>query len=81
MIQKKGCMPCKNFAPTIKKYAEDKKIGFKSVQMEDMPENIRPPFYPYFYLRKNNQIIDKWGGVNERKMEAVIKRNLKKTNL
>ena len=41
-----------------------------------MPESIRPPFYPYFYLREGNDVIDEWGGTNERKMESVIKRNL-----
>jgi len=70
-------MPCNTFRPTIQKYAESKKIKFRIVQMEDMPENIRPPFYPYFYLRKENAVIDEWGGTNERKMEAIIKRNLK----
>jgi len=42
-----------------------------------MPENIRPPFYPYFYLRSDDKVIDEWGGTNERKMETIIKRNLK----
>ena len=41
-----------------------------------MPENIRPPFYPYFYLRSGNDVIEEWGGTNERKMESVIKRHL-----
>ncbi len=77
MIKRQGCMPCNTFSPKIKKYAESKKIKFRIVQMEDMPENIRPPFYPYFYLRKENTVIDEWGGTNERKMEAVIQRNLK----
>ena len=77
MVKKQGCMPCKMFSPTVQQYAEEKKIGFKVIKMEDMPEKIRPPFYPYFYLRKENNVIAEWGGTNERKMKAVIKRILK----
>ena len=76
MIKKQGCMPCTQFKPTIEKYALEKGIEFRTVQTEDMPEAIRPPFYPYFYLRSGNDVIDEWGGTNERKMESIIKRNL-----
>jgi hypothetical protein len=76
MIKKQGCMPCTQFKPTIEKYALENGIEFRTVQTEDMPEAIRPPFYPYFYLRSGNDVIDEWGGTNERKMESIIKRNL-----
>ena len=33
-----------------------------------MPEKIRPEIFPYFYLRKENKIIESWAGTNERKM-------------
>jgi len=76
MIKKEGCMPCKTFRPTIEKYALENSLEFRTVKAEDMPENIRPPFYPYFYLRSGNDVLDEWGGTNKRKMESIIKRNL-----
>jgi hypothetical protein len=76
MIKKQGCMPCKMFEPTIKEYVGEKGIGFRTIQMEDMPKEIRPPYYPYFYLRQENDVIAEWGGTSERKMQSVIKRNL-----
>ena len=41
-----------------------------------MPEPIRPSFYPYFYLRSGDKVLEEWGGTHERKMETVIQRNL-----
>ena len=40
-----------------------------------MPKNIRPPYYPYFYLRKKDKVIEEWAGNSEKKMKSVIKRN------
>jgi thiol-disulfide isomerase/thioredoxin len=76
MIKKQGCMPCEIFKPTIEKYALEKGIDFRTIQAEDMPESIRPEFYPYFYLRSGDEILEEWGGTHERKMETVIKRHL-----
>tara|TARA_R110000822_G_scaffold297768_1_gene420439 strand:+ start:110 stop:355 length:246 start_codon:yes stop_codon:yes gene_type:complete len=76
MIKMQGCMPCKIFEPTVKQYAEEKRIKFRTLQMEDMPKELHPPYYPYFYLRQENDIIAEWGGSNERKMQSIIKRNL-----
>ena len=76
MVKKQGCMPCTIFKPTREKYALENNIGFRTIQAEDMPEPIRPEFYPYFYLRSGGKVLEEWGGTNERKMETVIKRNL-----
>jgi len=77
MVKKRGCMPCTIFKPTIEKYALENGIEFRTIQAEDMPEQIRPEFYPYFYLRSGDKVLEEWGGTNERKMETVINRNLK----
>ena len=50
MIKKMGCNPCKIFEPTIKSMAKQNQLEYKSVQAEDMPENMRPDVFPYFYL-------------------------------
>ena len=76
MVKKEGCMPCALFKPTIENYCTEKGINFRTIQAEDMPESIRPEFYPYFYLRSGNKVLEEWGGVNERKMETVLKRNI-----
>ena len=78
MIKKNGCMPCKKFMPIVKEYAKKNNLNFRTVQMEDMPENIRPSFYPYFYLRSGDNVIADWGGTNERKMHSILKRSLQK---
>ena len=69
-------MPCVRFEPTVKDFTNKKNLGFRTIQMEDMPEDIRPPYFPYFYLREGNKILDEWGGIDERKLESVVKRNL-----
>ena len=78
MIKKKGCQPCRVYEPTVKNVSNINNIKFKSIQAEDMPENIRPDIFPYFYLRQENEIIESWAGTNERKMYSVLKRNIKK---
>jgi len=77
MIKKKGCQPCRIYEPTVKEISIINNIKFKSIQAEDMPEKIRPEIFPYFYLRKENEIIESWAGTNERKMHSVLKRSIK----
>ena len=76
MIKKKGCNPCKLFQPIIKKLSEKNNLHFRTIQAEDMPLNIRPDIFPFFYLRDGDKLIESWGGTNERKMQSVLKRNL-----
>ena len=38
--------------------------------------NIRPPYYPYFYLLKKGKIIEEWGGNSKKQMELIIEKNL-----
>ena len=45
---------------------------------EDMPEEIRPPYFPYFYLYNDGEVIEHWGGTSDRKLEKVLDRNLNK---
>tara|TARA_B100002051_G_C16638723_1_gene587392 strand:- start:891 stop:1139 length:249 start_codon:yes stop_codon:yes gene_type:complete len=78
MIKKVGCSPCKKFEPIVKKEAEKHSLGFRRIMQEDMPEEIRPSYFPYFYLYKEGEVIEHWGGTNERKLKSVLKRNLNK---
>ena len=57
MIKKKGCNPCKMFEPTIKSVASQNQLDYKSVQAEDMPENMRPDVFPYFYLIEKEKML------------------------
>ena len=36
MIKKKGCIPCREFEPIVKKIADKNKLEFKTVQQENM---------------------------------------------
>ena len=38
-----------------------------------MPKELRPHIYPYFYIYKDGNIIDHWGGVNKNKIEYKVK--------
>ena len=76
MIKKKGCMPCKEFEPIVKKTTEEYSLGFRTIMGEDMPENIQPPYYPFFYLYKNKSVLESWGGTSEKKLLSVLKRKL-----
>ena len=77
MIKKQGCNPCKLFEPQVKSVAEDNQLKFKIIQAEEMPLNIRPEIFPYFYLRKGNTILEQWPGTNSRKLTSVLKRHIK----
>jgi hypothetical protein len=79
MIKKEGCRPCATFEPIIKKYAVSNGINFRMMFKENMPKDIRPSYYPYFYLRLNDNIIDKWGGTKEEQMKTIINNHLKKS--
>ena len=48
MIKKKGCNPCKMFEPKIKNVAKQNSLDYKAVQVEDMPENMRPEVFLIF---------------------------------
>ena len=76
MIKKKGCNPCKMFEPTIKNVAKQNSLDYKAVQVEDMPENMRPDVFPYFYLLKGEDLLESWAGTNLRKMSKVLSRHV-----
>ena len=65
MIKKVGCGPCKTFEPIVKAEAEKYSL-------------IRPPYFPYFYLYSEGEVIEHWGGTSDRKLEKVLKRHLDK---
>ena len=52
MIKMQGCMPCKIFEPTVKQYAEEKRIKFRTLQMEDMPKELHLLSLLLFKARK-----------------------------
>tara|TARA_B100000965_G_scaffold51018_1_gene37895 strand:+ start:667 stop:951 length:285 start_codon:yes stop_codon:yes gene_type:complete len=78
MIKKLGCGPCKTFEPIVKAEAKKRSLGFRHIMQEDMPEEIRPPYFPYFYLYNNGEVIEQWGGTSDRKMVKVLDRSLNK---
>jgi len=75
MIKKQGCMPCEKFEPDARKISEENGINFRTVPQEIMPPEMKPEFFPYFYLMEGKELIESWGGVKERKFLSVIKRN------
>ena len=80
MITQEGCRPCeamKSMAPTK---AKMKGFDFRIVKLESMPENIRPPYTPYFYVMDGDKLIEEWGGPNMQKMSSVLTRINKKEN-
>lgn len=76
MIKKKGCEPCNHFEPIVKNVSIQNKLNFKIVQAEDMPENMRPDVFPFFYLLRNKELVESWAGTNERKMHKVLNRHI-----
>ena len=76
MIKKTGCNPCKMFEPTIQSMANQNKLEYKSVQAEEMPENMRPDVFPYFYLIEDEKMLESWAGTNIRKMSKVLSRHI-----
>ncbi|MEJ6795063.1 MAG: thioredoxin domain-containing protein [Flavobacteriales bacterium] len=75
MIKQEGCNPCTMFEPTAKKIAEEHSLGFRTVMDTELPENVKLPYFPFFFLYDNGEIKDQWGGTSDRKMVSVIKRN------
>ena len=76
MIKKIGCNPCKFYEPTVNNIAKINNIEMVTIQAEDMPKNIRPEIFPFFYLKEKETILESWAGTNERKMENVLKRHI-----
>ena len=76
MIKKEGCEPCKHFEPIVKNVSIQNKLNFKIVKAEEMPENMRPDIFPFFYLLRNKELVESWAGTNERKMQKVLNRHI-----
>ena len=45
------------YEPTIKQVAKKNNLEFRTIQGEEMPEEIRPKYF-YFYLRKDNEVLE-----------------------
>ena len=65
------------FEPTIISVVNQNQLEYKSVQVEDMPENMRPDVFPYFYLLEKEKMLETWAGTNIRKMSKVLSRHIK----
>ena len=76
MVKKKGCNPCKMFEPTIKDVAIKNSLGFKAIKAEEMPEKMRPKYFPFFYLMDNDELLESWAGISTRKMTKVLSRHI-----
>ena len=74
MLTKDGCGSCATFKPVAKEVAEEYGFEFKILANPKMDV----PFFPYYYIMKDGNIIEHWGGVQERKYRSVLKRTAKK---
>mgnify|MGYP002008410004 FL=1 len=70
MLTKDGCGSCKTFKPLAKEIAEEMGFTFKVL---NNPE-INVPFFPYFYMMNDGEVVEQWGGVQERKYRKVLLR-------
>ena len=68
----------KHLSLLLKLRQKKRSLGFRHIMQEDMPEEIRPPYFPYFYLYNNGEVIEQWGGTSDRKLEKVLDRSLNK---
>ena len=73
MMTKDGCGSCTTFKPVAKEIAEEFGYEFKIIPN---PE-VDLPFFPYFYIMDEGEIIQHWGGVQERKYRNVLSRTAK----
>jgi len=70
MMTKDGCGACTEFKPKAKEIAEE--LGYKFAVLPN-PE-IEVPFFPYYYIMSEGNVIAEWGGVVERKYRNVLTR-------
>ena len=73
MMTKDGCGSCATFKPVAKEIAEELGYEFKIIPNPELDI----PFFPYFYIVNNGEVVQQWGGVQERKYRNVLKRTAK----
>ena len=73
MMTKDGCGSCATFKPVAKEIAEELGYEFKIIPNPELDV----PFFPYFYIMNNGEVVQHWGGVQERKYRNVLKRTAK----
>ncbi len=73
MMSKDGCGTCTEFGPVAKQLAEERGFGFKVIKNP----TIELPFFPYYYLMNNGQVVEEWGGGSDKKFIRVLDRALK----
>ena len=73
MIKMLGCGPCRHIEPIAKKLAEERNFKFRTIVGQDMPKELRPYMYPYFYIYKEGNIMQHWAGASEKNLEYKIK--------
>ena len=70
MLTKDGCGSCKSFKSQAKDIAEELGFTFKVLHN---PE-INVPFFPYFYMMNDGEVVEQWGGTQVRKYRKVLSR-------
>jgi hypothetical protein len=73
MMTKDGCGSCQTFKPTAQSIAEEFGLEFKIIPNP----TIELPYFPYYYIMSEGQVIEQWGGVHEGKFRLVLKRATK----
>tara|TARA_Y100001934_G_C12301221_1_gene750014 strand:- start:179 stop:430 length:252 start_codon:yes stop_codon:yes gene_type:complete len=74
MMSKEGCATCTEFGPVAKKLAEERGFEFKVIKNPEM----ELPFFPYYYLMHDGNVVEEWGGGSDKKFIRVLDRALKK---
>ena len=62
LVRQEGCGPCDAMNKMAPEKAKKRGYTFRTIDMESMPEDIRPPYIPYFYIMDKDEIVEQWGG-------------------
>ena len=73
MMSKDGCGTCTTFGPIAQQLAEERGFAFKVIKNP----TIELPFFPYYYLMNDGQVVEEWGGGSDKKFIRVLDRALK----
>ena len=71
MMTKDGCGACGSFKPFAKEKATALGYSFKIINNP----KIEIPFFPFYFMMVDGKVVEKWGGVSERKYQKVLERH------
>ena len=71
MMTKDGCGSCSSFKPFAKEKAAELGYSFKIINNP----KIEVPFFPFYFMMVDGKVVERWGGVSERKYHKVLERH------